>query len=398
MQINDVRFYINKGDAEHRVITSPQATMEPVPPGINGLFTHTHGLRGADAPTEWRSAEPLPTYQLMIRLVTDGRLDAYMTYGTGFSPAELEAEARRFQLSYTPLLLGVDAFDREHVWQKLWYAQRFMYTGRRLVDDIDNMLWDLASRHACLPIYKLLGGCREKVPAYTNIGGTTIDDLVQSAVMARERGFIGGKDHSYRGVKGNIEMAKRLRETMGDDFLLFHDPVESYTYDEAVKVGRAMEQYRYEWIEEPLQDYDILGLKKLCDTLDLKVLTLEWIGAIGGQPFNTAPYLAMGAADIVRQRGIGITGQVKQAAIAESFGVEVHGGDHHVILATHNDPVFEAYMGLQPRPGDEELDCRGKLVVEDGYMSVAWSDKPVEEPDWDDVERAAFKVIGSLDS
>ena len=394
MQITDVKFYLTQGDPEHRVIQSLQATMEPVPPGINGLFTHTHGLRGADVPTEWRSAEPLPSYDLILRLLTDGPLDAYMTYGTGFSADELAAEARRFQLSYTPLLLGVDAFDREHVWQKLWYAQRFMYTGRQLVDNIDNMLWDLASRHAQLPIYKLLGGCREKVPAYRNIGGQTIDALVQSALDAREQGFVGGKDHSYRGVKGNIEMAQKLRATMGDDFLLFHDPVESYTYDEAVKVGRVMEQCGYEWIEEPLQDYDILGLKKLCATLDLKVLTLEWIGAIGGQPFNTAPYLALGAADIVRQRGIGITGQLKQAAIAESFGVEVHGGNHHVILATHNDPVFEAYMGLKPRPPDDELDCRGTLVVEDGYMSVAWIDKAVEEPDWDEVERTAAQVIG----
>ena len=52
----------------------------------------------------------------------------------------------------------------------------------------------------------------------------------------------------------------------------------------------------------------------------------------------------------------------------------------------------------QSRPDDEELDCRGRLVVEDGYMSVAWSDEPVEEPDWDGAERNAFKVIGSLDS
>ena len=396
MQITDVKFYMTQGEPEYRVIRSPQATMEPVPPGINGLFTHTHGLRGADAPTEWQSEEVLPTYELILRLVTDGSLDAYMTYSTGFSADELEAEGRRFQLSYTPLLIGVDAFDREHVWQKLWYAQRFMYTGRRLVDNVDNMLWDLASRYARLPIYKLLGGCRERVPAYRNIGGETINGLVESAIEAKAQGFIGGKDHSYRGVKGNIEMAKKLRDTMGDDFLLFHDPVESYTYEEAVKVGRVMEQCGYEWIEEPLQDYDILGLKKLWATLDLKVLTLEWIGAIGGQPYNTAPYLAMKAADIVRQRGIGITGQVKQAAIAESFGVEVHGGDHHVILATHNDPVFEAYMGLRPRPDDDELDCRGTLVVEDGYMSVAWSDKPVEEPDWDEIERDAFKVIDGL--
>ena len=30
-------------------------------------------------------------------------------------------------------------------------------------------------------------------------------------------------------------MARKLRETLGDDILLFHDAVESYTVEEAVK-------------------------------------------------------------------------------------------------------------------------------------------------------------------
>jgi hypothetical protein len=127
--------------------------------------------------------------------------------------------------------------------------------------------------------------------------------------------------------------------------------------------------------------------------LDLPVLTLEWTGAIGGQPYNTAPYLALQAADIVRQRGIGITGEIKQAHLAESFGVQVHGGTPNVILAVGNDPVFEAFMGLLPRPPEEELDCRGTLVVENGYMEIAWNDRPVAEPDWDDVARKAEMVI-----
>ena len=244
-----------------------------------------------------------------------------------------------------------------------------------------------------MPIYKLLGACRESVPAYCNVGGRTIDDLVAHAVkLVEEEGFIGCKDHSYRGVKGNGEMAMKLRETLGDDILLFHDAVESYTVEEAVKIGRILEKYHYRWIEEPLQDYDIMGLKKLCDALDLPVLTLEWIGAIGGQPYNTAPYLALQAADIVRQRGIGITGQVKQAQLAESFGVEVHGGDPQVILSVGNDPVFEA-SGVLPSPPEEELDCRGTVVVENGAMSIAWSDRPATEPDWDEVARSAVSVI-----
>ncbi|MXX03281.1 MAG: hypothetical protein F4X08_10280 [Gemmatimonadetes bacterium] len=396
MQIRDVKCYVLKDEPEiRRESSADRGSMAPVPPGISGLFTHDQGF-GAGEPDGYTftGEGPEPKYRLVIRLVTDGDLDAYADYGTGFDPRELEWQGRQFLARYAHMLIGVDAFYREYVWQRFWMAQRFMYTGRGLLDTIDRMLWDLASRSAGLPIYKLLGACRESVPAYCNVGGRTIDDLVAHAVQRVEgEGFIGCKDHSYRGVKANGEMAVKLREALGDEIMLFHDPVESYTYEEAVKIGRIMEKCRYRWIEEPLQDYDILGLKKLCATLDLPVLTLEWIGAIGGQPYNTAPYLAMQAADIVRQRGIGITGQIKQAQLAESFGVEVHGGDPHVILAIGNDPVFEAFMGLQPRPPEEELDCRGTLVVEDGAMSIAWSDRPAPEPDWDETARSAVAVI-----
>ena len=142
-----------------------------------------------------------------------------------------------------------------------------------------------------------------------------------------------------------------------------------------------------------MQDYDILGLQTLCKALDLPVLALEWIGHIGGQPFNAASYVALGATDIVRQRGIGITGQIKVAHMAESMGVPVHGGDPHVILAIGNDPVFEAHMGLLPEPPEEERDCRGTLVVGDGVARISWSDRPVTDPDWDDVARSAVMTI-----
>lgn len=393
MQIKAIKCYISESEPRvRRESAGNRGSIEPAP-GISGLFTHSYGL-GLEPPfLEFKSKAPEPTYTLTLRLMTDGDLDAYATYGSGFSVDELEWEARAFLARYGHMLIGVDAFDREYIWQRFWYAQRFMYTGRRLLDTIDRMLWDLASRHARLPIYKLLGACRERLPAYRNVDGKTIDLLVEDALLAKEQGFLGCKDHSYRGVKGNIEMATKLRAALGDDFMLFHDPVESYTYEEAVRVGRALERAGYVWMEEPLQDYDLLGLKKLCATLDLPILTHEWIGAIGGQPYNTAPYLAMQAGDLMRQRGIGITGQIKQAHLAETFGVQVHGGDPHVILAIGNDPVFEAYMGLHPRPDDADLDCRGALVVENGYMSIAWRDAPAPEPDWDEVARNAVMTV-----
>ncbi|MBA72970.1 MAG: hypothetical protein CMO73_09885, partial [Verrucomicrobiales bacterium] len=357
--------------------------------------THAGGLRAQrpDEVIEFVDDTEYTTYRSTLRLITDGPLDAYAEFGSGFHRDDLEFGAKQFMGDIAPMLIDVDAFDRELIWQKLWYTQRFFYTGRGIVDQIDRMLWNLASRHARQPIFKLLGGCRDKVPAYRNIGGSTIDELVASGVQVKEDGFKGCKDHSYRGVKGNIELFTELRAALGDDFLLMHDAVEHYTYTEAVKVGRALEKLNLRWIEEPLQDYDLMGLKKLCATLDLPVLALEWIGAIGGQPFNTSAFLALQATDIARQRGIGITGQIKQAQLCESFGVQCHGGDHHVILAVGNDPLYESASGLGPLPQDAQINCLGTAYIEDGYLRIAYNDQPAPEPDWDEVERNALAVI-----
>jgi L-alanine-DL-glutamate epimerase-like enolase superfamily enzyme len=396
VNIRQIIVYITAGAPARRQLgQGPGGSIDKLPPGLSRRFTHTSGYGGTPelTPPVFVADEETPTYKATLRLVTDGDLDAYTGFGSGFSAEELLWKGREFAAVIAPLLVGVDAFDREYVWQRLWYAQRFFYTGRQVLDMVDRMLWDLASRWAKLPIYKLLGAARERVPAYRNIGGATIDTLVADALKSKEEGFKGCKDHSYRGVKGNAELARALRAAVGDDYLLLHDPVESYTYPEAVQIGRELERLNYTWIEEPLQDYDIMGLRKLCASLDLPVLALEWIGAIGGQPFNTAPYLALEATDIVRQRGIGITGQIKQAQLAESFGAQVHGGDPQAILAVANDPLFETVGGLAPRPADEDLDCRGRLVVEDGWMSIAWRPERPAVPDWDAMERDSVSVV-----
>lgn len=385
MLIQAVEFYILPGDPVVRQVDGSRGSMDKVPPGWTGMFTHTYGLRGAlgNPDVSYRDDAPSPTFRSVLRLVTDGDLSPYCDFATGFHADDLAWSAREFMATIAPMLIGVDPFDRELIWQKLWYAQRFFYTGRGLVDTIDNMLWDFASRHAGLPVYKLLGAYRDSIPAYGLIGGATIEEHVDHALRVQAQGFVGAKDHSYRGVKGNIELAGQLRAATGDDFLLMHDPVECYDYDEAVQVGRALEKLDYKWMEEPLQDYDLLGLKRLSDRLDLPILALEWIGYLGGQPFNASAFLAQQACDIVRQRGVGITGQMKLAHLAESFGALVHGGNPHVILAIRNDPLFEAYMGVTPRPPEEELTCRGALVVENGAMSIAYNDRRPPEPDWD---------------
>lgn len=390
MTIREITLLVVPGDPRPRRVRS-QGTIEQATP--RGPFTHSAGFRGErpGEPVEF-TGEPQPSFDLHLRLSMGGGIFAATALAGGFHIDELEWQGRSFLANIAPMLQGVDPYDREFIWQKLFSAQRFFYTGRGIVDQIDNLLWDFASRQAKMPIWKLLGGARERVPAYRNVGGATIEATVQDALRAKAEGYRGCKDHSYRGARDNMELAKRLRAAVGDGFSLMHDAVWSYDYPDALRVGRTLESLGYRWMEEPLMDYDLLGSRKLCAALKLPILAQEWIGAVGGQPYNAAAPLALKATDLIRQRGIGITGQVKMAQLAETFGVDVHGGNPQVVLAIQNDPMYEA-LGWEKMPPESEWNVLGFPVVENGYLRIVWSHRPAPEVNWDELERKAIVEI-----
>ena len=75
---------------------------------------------------------------------------------------------------FAPLLIDEDALDHERLWHKLY--KRLQSVGRRgLVTQaqaaVDLALWDIKGKISGLPVYKLLGGCRESAPVYGSDGG-----------------------------------------------------------------------------------------------------------------------------------------------------------------------------------------------------------------------------------
>lgn len=257
-------------------------------------------------------------------------------FGASWGQEHIEWEARTFKLQWEQELVGTDALDRKYMWHKMWIARRYFHLpSTNPVALIDLLFWDIVGLYAKLPVHKLLGGFRNCIPGYLTETGVSHDDTLKSALRAKKEGFKGFKDHSILGVEANLELVKDLRKLVGNDFALMHDPVQQYSIEDAIKVGRNLEELGYLWIEEPLQEFDINGLKRLSDTLDLQVLSLE---SIPGNPYLASPYLAGGAIDIVHQTGLGITGQMKLANLAETFGLNCHGGNPHVVAAIRTDP------------------------------------------------------------
>ena len=226
-------------------------------------------------------------------------------------------------------LIGRDALDRERIWHDMLMWLRMAWPPKELRGAVDIALWDIAGKHLGLPVWRLLGACRDKVPTYRTQGGTmgpegkTIEHFVNHALQAQADGYLGSKDHCYGGPDFMIKLAEILRDEVGPDFHLMHDAVQYYDLNEAIRVGRALEENGFTWFEEPVRDQDFRSLKKLREAVGIPVVAGE------NFPHNIHSYgqmLAMGAVDGIKPPvgSGGITETQKLADLTNAFGADIH--------------------------------------------------------------------------
>lgn len=222
---------------------------------------------------------------------------------------------------------------------------------------INNCAWDILGKALNLPVYRLLGAYKERVRAYASSQHLqTVDDFVANLQHAKGDGFTAYKIHppwladNAVDYRLDIEVAKAVRNHAGDNFPLLFDRVGGYTRDEAIKVGRALDQLSYVSYEDPIPTSDIEGLAQLAEPLDLPITIGEFLGS----PYDYAEYIRRGACDVVRfivDNIGGITGGMKVARMAECFSMECqphnwgtaldHAVHFHCELAMPNNIWFE---------------------------------------------------------
>ena len=284
-----------------------------------------------------------------------------------------ENTARHIQSSYRDFLIGQDPFDRQAIWEELSRRDRFQYLPQPVRGHVDVAVWDLLGKATDLPVFRLIGGFRDSIPAY-KMGPNfdTVERFVAEAVQAKEEGFFGYKDHFRdKPPEMMMEVARESRRAVGPDFHLMHDAVQQYVFTDALRVGRVLQEEEYFWFEEPLRDYDLMGLKKLAAALDIPIAATEYLP---GTIYSTSQLVAQQAVDIVRAsvpwRG-GITDMLMIARLAEAFGMSCEitsrGSDARVrsrprhrrhkelhLLRNHDDRIpGRRAPDPQPAPGRE---------------------------------------------
>lgn len=284
-------------------------------------------------------SHPVPEYDATECLVEISTDEGVSGYCFGGHPAGAIRQVVK------PMLVGEDPFYREKLWQILKQAQRGSreVLSDRLIGVVDQALWDLAGRALGQPVYKLLGGARDKVPAYASTmcgdevagGLNTPAAYGEFAAQCRARGYTAFKLHTWMppipwapDPKRDVAACRAVRERVGDDMALMLDCFHHYSREEALYIGKELEQLDYHWFEEPMDEHNVSSYVWLTEQLSIPVLGPE---TAEGQMFTRAEWIVRGASDMSRG-GVGdvggITPLMKTAHLCESFGVrmEVHGG------------------------------------------------------------------------
>ena len=181
-----------------------------------------------------------------------------------------------------PMVVGSDPLDREVIWHRVYnllrdHGQKGM--PLQALSGVDIALWDLAGKIAGLPLCKLVGGqFRDRVPVYGYGMMLKREDVSAHIVRFREEaagikaaGFAATKMKVGLGAADDVRLAEAVRLGVGDDFPFMVDANHCYTVDDALHVGRALDELNAFWFEEPVAPEDHDGYRELRAKLKTRI-------------------------------------------------------------------------------------------------------------------------------
>ncbi len=273
---------------------------------------------------------------VVLRVLTDAGITGwgYSNFATiGGGPRVVQTI---LEYEVKPVLIGKDPAFPKRIRADLWRALE--YQGMQGITQfalslVDIAVWDILGKAAGLPVYKMLGAVRDRMPAYAMCGWYRDNDRDH---LQYKRTINETLELGYRAFKVKVgrysleDDAERIevgRKTAGKDVRILVDANQAFNRVEAIRRGRVYQELGCYWYEEPLPPWDHKGYGELTQALDIRIAT-------GENEYNKHAFtdlLLNKGADVVQpdnRRAGGPTEWMEIGAIADGFGVELasHGG------------------------------------------------------------------------
>ena len=249
------------------------------------------------------------------------------------------------------LIVGDDPLRTEQVAAKLRAASAPCGPGgvaALAISAIDVALWDIRGKAFGVPLARLLGASRDRVPAYASgalTRTTPTDKLERAAAALVAKGYSQIKTQmAVEGLNAaqEIERIRLIRNAVGPNANLMVDINQRWSVAEAISIGSRIEDLGLGWLEDPTRCDDYQGLAKIADALATPICAGEYLYGI--EPHRQT--MAHHSVDIVMidlLRVGGVTQWMKVAGMAEAFSKPVAS---HLLPEIHVHLVAAAPNGL----------------------------------------------------
>lgn len=351
---------------------------------------------------------------------------------------------------FSPILIGKDPLAIERHWRDMFdMANAYGYAGAetRAISAIDIALWDIAGQVAQQPIYNLLGGaCRDRIRTYNTSGqwgenrdtelsimdaGTLAKSLIDDGLTAMKWAFTDHFAYDIRGTNLSAEdlalmlkPVEAMRNAVGNQLDIANDGHGNWNINNAIRIGRAMDQFDMMWQEELMQPTNVENHVILANEIVAPVCVSERLVS----KYQFREYLRAGAAEVVMPDLIwtgGITETKKIATMAEAEQRPVAPHDMtgpvnvfacaHVAMNAPNAWLMETCRAFYGETGwysnivDRNIKVvDGELLAPEGPgLGTALKDEVFDRPDvtvetsdqpggyhWGGFEPGMFEVVG----
>lgn len=301
---------------------------------------------------------------LLVEVETDGNLVGLGEAAHFGGP--LMSTATVIERELRPSLLGEDPREIERLWE-LMHRRAYKH-GRggiviAAISGIDIALWDLRGKMAGMPLWRLLGGYRRRVPAYATGGfyaeGKGIPELCEEMRAYCRHGFRAVKMKVGRnsGVEGSplramadrgvgevplaedLARVRAVREAIGPDVRLMIDANGAWDVPTAIRMGRALEGLDLYWFEEPVWPDDVAGSAEVAAKVAIPVAGYETCtyGTVGFRDYIAARAVHFVQPDVAWAGGLTETLKITHLAQAASLPLapHIHGSAVAVAAAVH---------------------------------------------------------------
>ena len=238
-------------------------------------------------------------------------------------------------------------------------------------------LYDILGKAAGMPLYRLLGGYRDRIETSVTIGINTTDVMVEKARDWVSRGFKCLKLKCGINPDEDIDTVLAVRAAVGPDVKLRLDANEGYGIDDSLRVVSTLEgqEADLELLEQPTKASYLYALKEVTGRCNVPIVADETALTLQ----KSLKLIRMEVADVINIKLMktgGITNAIKVNTFAELANIPVMVGCMNESMAAMVGGVHFACAFANVRYAD--LDST--LDIEKDVLSEVMVDRQRQDP------------------